>query len=115
MQIFHACVEVFVHFDFVAVKFEFGRVEKRFAACKARDYGVHAFDKVDYRNHRAVRHCRSYIARNRVRKGWANVRVVEFVLPCALAVEYIAVALNENIARAQHIRKFADFFRILDR
>ena len=44
----------------------------------------------------------------------ADVRAGQLVGPSALAVQNIAVALHQNVARAQHVRQLTDFLRVGD-
>ena len=115
MKPLNVCVEMLVHLYLVAVELELRRIEQRFAACKARHYHIHRLYEVDDIRHRSVRHCRCDIARYRVGYRGLYVREVKLLGPCALAVEDIAEALHHYVAVAEHIRKLADFLRVLYR
>lgn len=108
-------VECGVHFDFVAVKFEFGRIQEGFVARKSGDDLVYRLYKAEDIGEGTIRHCRRYISRYRVFERRSDVREIEFLLPSALACENIAVALHEDFARAEHIGEFAYLDCVFDR
>ena len=115
MQIFHARIEVLVHLNLVAVKFEFGRIKQSFGTCKSGYYHIHLLNEVEYTRHRSVRHCRGYISCNCVRKSGFYVGLLKFLLPRALAVEYIAVTLYHNVSGTEHIGQLAYLLCVFDR
>lgn len=110
MKICYVRVEIVVHFNFVGVEFQFGRVKKSFGACKAWDHNVELFDKVQNVSKRSVGHRRRDISRNRVGQSGFNVGLTKLLFPGALSFQNIAVTLNENVSVRKHIRKLAYFF-----
>ena len=108
-------VELVVHLDLVAVKFELRRVKQRFVAGEPGHHFVHRLDEVDDVGHRAVRHGGCDVARDSVLEGGTDVGHAELPLPGAFAREDVAVALHEDLARAQHICELAHLLRVLDR
>ena len=78
-------VEIVVHFDFVGVKFKFGRIEKGFGACEPGNNHVELFDEVENVRQRAVRHRGGDIARNRVGEGWFYVGLRKLLFPRAFS------------------------------
>ena len=115
MQVVNACVEVRVHLHAVAVKLQLRRIEQRLHGGKARDDVIDRLNEVDDVHHSAVRHGRGDVARHRVRQRGAQVRARKLFLPRALAVQNIAVALHQNVSRAQHVRQLAHLLRVFDR
>ena len=103
-----------VHFDSVAVKLQFGRVQKRFRTCKTGNDFVHSLNEIDYVYHCAVRHCSSYIARNGIGKRRSDVRLRKFFRPSSFSVKNIAETLNKDMTRRKHIGQFSDFLRVSD-
>ncbi len=108
-------VESGIHLDFVAVKFEFGRIQEGFVARKSGNDLVYRLYKAEDIGEGTIRHCRRYIPRYRVFERRSDVGEVEFLLPSALACENIAVALHEDFARAEHICEFAYLDCVFDR
>lgn len=108
-------VEVFVHLDAVGVELELGGVEQRLLRGEAGHDVVDCLDEVDYVEHRAVGHGGGYVARDGVGESGSDIRAVKLLLPCALSVEDIAVALDENVSRAEHICQLADLLCVFDR
>ena len=76
-------VEIVVHFDFVGVKFKFGRIEKGFGACEPGNNHVELFDEVENVRQRAVRHRGGDITRNRVGEGGFYVGLRKLFFPRA--------------------------------
>lgn len=108
-------IEFFVCLYSVTVELELGRIQKCFLRSKAGHDMVDRLNEVDYIHHRTVRHSRRDIARDRIRYRRSEVGKIQLLLPCALTVEYIAVALYEDMTRTEHIRELADLTCIFDR
>ena len=115
MQAVNRGVELVVHLYLVAVKFQFRRIKQGFVARKSRHDFVHRLYEIDDVRHRAVRHSRRDVARNRVFQRGTDVGHSEFLLPGAFARENIPVTLHEDFARAQHIRELPYFLRVFYR
>lgn len=115
MQVPDARVEIFVHFDAVAVELQLRRIEQRFHCGEAGHHVVHGLDEMDDIDHRAVRHCGGDVARHGVGQGGLQVRARKLLLPSALAVENISVALDKNMPCAEHVRQLSDLLRVFDR
>ena len=107
-------VKAFVHLYAVGVELELRGVEQRLLGGEAGHDVVHGLDEVDYVEHGAVGHGGGYVARDGIGERRSDVRAVELLLPCALAVENIAVALDENVSRAEHICQLADLLRVFN-
>lgn len=115
METIDVRVEVFVHLDAVGVELELGGVEQRLLRGEAGHDVVDSLDEVDYVEHRAVGHGGGYVARDGVGESGSDIRAVKLLLPCALSVEDIAVALDENMSRAEHVCQLADLLCVFDR
>ena len=107
-------VKAFVHLYAVGVELELRGVEQRLLGGEAGHDVVHGLDEVDYVEHGAVGHGGGYVARDGIGERRSDVRAVELLLPRALAVEDIAVALDENVSRAEHICQLADLLRVFN-
>ena len=107
-------VKAFVHLYAVGVELELRGVEQRLLGGEAGHDVVHGLDEVDYVEHGAVGHGGGYVARDGIGESGSDIRAVELLLPCALAVEDIAVALDENVSRAEHICQLADLLRVFN-
>ena len=104
-----------VHFDTVAVKFEFGGVKQRFAARETGNNVINCFDEVDNVSHCTVGHCGGNIARDRVGERRLYVGERKLLFPGAFSVENIAETLNHYMTVSEHIGKFADFLSKFNR
>lgn len=65
MQSLDVRIEIGVHLDAVAVKFQFGRIEQRFRRGKAGHHVIHRLNEIDDIDHRSVRHRRRDVPRHR--------------------------------------------------
>ena len=64
---------------------------------------VHGLNEADDVYHGAVRHGGGDVTRHGVRQSGMDVRLRQFLLPCPLAVQNVAKALNHDVSVAQHV------------
>ena len=114
MQTGDVRLQVGVHLDLVGVELQLGAVQQRFGAGKAGHDLVHHLDELDDVDHGAVGHGGGDVTGHGVLQRRADVRAGQLVGPGALAVQNIAVALHQNVARAQHVRQLTDLLRVGD-
>ena len=119
MQTLDACIKVLIHLYSVAVELKLRGIEQGLCRGKARHDLIERLNKAEDVDHRAVGHCSGDITRNGIYKRRSEIRLSELLRPCALAVENIAVALNEYVTRAEHVCQLADLlsvgYRLIER
>ena len=115
MQVRHAGLELRGHLDAVGVKLELRRVEQRLLGRESRHDLVDGLDEVDDLDHRAVRDRRGDVAGLGIGQGGYEVGLAQLARPGALAVQDVAEALHQDVARAQHVAHAAHHARVLDR
>ena len=114
MQALDVGVEVLVHLDLVGVELQLRAVQQRLVGGKAGHHHIQHLDELDDVGHGAVGHGGGDVTGHGVLQRRADVRAGQLVGPGALAVQNIAVALHQNVARAQHVRQLTDLLRVGD-
>ncbi len=103
MEALEAGVEVRVHLHPVGVEFQLRGIEQRLVGGEARDHVVHGLDEVDDVHHGPVGHGGGDVPRHHVRQGGPDVGLGQLLLPRPLPVQDVPEALDQNLARPQHV------------
>ena len=112
---FYICIQIFIHFNLITVKFQFRRIQKSLCTCKTRNNMVYCLYEINNINHCTIWHCCCNIASNRIRQCRFYIGLCKFLLPCSLSVKNITITLYHNLTGPKHICKFSDFFSIFNR
>ena len=107
-------LQVRIHLDFVGVELELRAVKQRLGAGEAGHDVVHHLDELDDVDHGAVGHGGRDVAGHSVPERGAHVGAGQLLGPGALAVQNIAVALHQDVPRAQHVGQLAHLLRVGD-
>ena len=107
-------VEVRVHLDLVGVELQLRAVQQGLVGGEAGDDHVQHLDELDDVGHGAVGHGGGDITGHGILQRGLHVGLCQLLLPCALAIQNIAVALHHDVACAQHIGQLAHLLGVGD-
>ena len=107
-------VEVLVHLDLVGVELQLGAVKQGLVGGKAGHDHIQHLDELDDVGHGAVRHGGGDITGYGILQGGLDVGLRQLLGPGALAVQNVAVALDQDVARAQHVGQLTHLLGVGD-
>ena len=107
-------VEVLVHLDLVGVELQLGAVKQGLVGGKAGHDHIQHLDELDDVGHGTVRHGGGDITGHGILQGGFDIGLRQLLGPGALAVQNVAVALDQDVARAQHVGQLTHLLGVGD-
>ena len=107
MQALDVGVKVLVHLHLVGVELQLRAVQQGLVGGKAGHHHIQHLDELNDVGHGAVGHGGGNVACHGILQGGLHVGLGQLLLPCALAVQNVAVALHHDVACAQHVGQLA--------